>query len=175
MKQFLIMLGILIATGMVVGTIALASETAAVTATVTAKKISVAVTNGTVAYGTVALSGYSSTTASGGGLNVTPPRATNDGSLDEDFNILGSDSANWTLESTIGTNQYTHKFCNVADCENAPTWTEIKADATYTTLSSTTVAAGLYQDFDLQIRVPSASGSYAQQSVNLTVQAVEHT
>jgi hypothetical protein len=173
MKQFLGMLGILIVTGMIVGVIARAAETAPITATVTAKNISVAITNGTVAYGTVALSGYSSTTASGGGLNATPPRATNDGNVAETLNILGSDSAIWTLESTIAEDHYTHKFCNVSDCENTPTWTEIKADATYTTLSSTTVAVGLYQDFDLEIRVPSASTNYTQQSVNLTVQAVQ--
>lgn len=175
MKQFLLLLGILVFTGMILGTIALAGDTAAVTATVTAKKISVAITNGTVAYGTVALSGYASTTSSGGGLGVTPPRATNDGSVAEDLNITGSNSANWTLAAAIDTDKYTHKFCNVADCENTPTWTAIVVTPTYTTLSSSTVAVNGYQDFDLEIRVPSASGSYAQQSVNLTVQAVEHT
>lgn len=168
MKNFLSYLLITTLTVMIVGVTVRAADTADVTATVTARSVSVTVTDASVAYGNVNLSGYGSTTSDG--VNDTQI-ADNNGNYNETFNIIGTDSASWTLENAIGANQYTHAFCNTNLCDSAPTWT-LMQQAAYTTLSSTTVPTGGDQNFDLQIHLPSSSGSYTEQNVNVTVQAV---
>ena len=65
MKSFLAIISMLILTGVVVGVVAIAAETASITATVTPRSVSVTVTDGTVDYGNVAVAGSSDTTASG--------------------------------------------------------------------------------------------------------------
>lgn len=172
MKSFISVVSVVVITGMLVGVLSYAADTASVTATVTARNISVAVSDGSVAYGNIALSGTASTTSDG--LDDTQT-ATNDGNVSEDFNIIGIDTVGgtaWTLESAIGTNQYTHAFCNTDSCDATPTWTLIQ-EASYTTLSSSTVATSTgTQLFDLRIVVPSASTDYTEKNVDVTVQAV---
>ena len=167
--SFLSIISILVLTSMVVSVVAKAADTAAVTATVTARNVSVSVADGTVAYGNIALSGTASTSSDG--LDDTQI-ATANGNVSETLNIIGTDSATWTLETAIGSDQYTHHFCNTLACDSAPTWTEIQ-QAAYTTMSSATVATSTgTQNFDLKVTVPSSSSSYTSQSVDVTVQAV---
>lgn len=145
-----------------------AASTASVAATVTTQDISVTVTDGSVSYGTLAAGDSKSTISSD--LNDTQT-ATNSGNVAEDFNIKGQNSTNWTLASSAGTDQYSHKFC-AATCAAPPTnFTALTTS--YQTLASNKAAAGT-QTFDLQITVPSPSTVYTQQSVDVTVQAVIH-
>jgi hypothetical protein len=145
-----------------------AGSTSSVAATVTTQNISVAVTDGSVSYGTLAAGDSKSTIASD--LNDTQT-ATNDGNVAEDFNIKGQNTANWTLGATSGTDQYSHKYCT-GTCGTPPTnFTALTTS--YQTLASNKAASGT-QTFDLQITVPSPSTVFTQQSVDVTVQAVIH-
>jgi hypothetical protein len=139
--------------------------TADVTATVTVQNVSVTVSDGTVAYGTVAASGNKDTTSSGTDDSQT---ATNNGNVTEDLNIRGQNSANWTLAGTAGANQYAHKFC-ITTCDSSTTWTALTTS--YQTLQTSVAASGT-KVFDLQILVPSSSATYTQESLTVTVQAV---
>jgi len=141
-----------------------AASTATVTATVTAQSISVSVADGAVAYGTIALSSTEDTTT--GGVDNSQI-ATNNGNVAADLNITGSDSSAWTLAGTVGANQYKHAFCKTT-CDSSPTWTALTTS--YQALSSSVSASGT-QSFDLQLNTPSSTASYAEQSVDVTVQA----
>lgn len=139
-----------------------AASTASVTATVTVQNISVAVTDGTVSYGTLAVNSSAGTNGS------DTQTAENDGNVVADLNIRGQNTAAWTLGSTAGANQYVHRFC-VSSCASAPTnYTALTTS--YQTLASDLAAAGT-QTFDLHLSTPTSSSSYAQQSVDVTVQA----
>ncbi|MFH1970767.1 MAG: hypothetical protein ABIJ05_00060 [Patescibacteria group bacterium] len=149
-----------------------------VNATVTAKNIACSLSNATIAYGTIALSGTQNTTAQG--LNVTSPVANNTGNVAENFLIKGTDSAAWTLELTVGANQYVHEVCigsggspDPCDTGGTPVWTKMNAD-TNTEFAHEVAGAG-NQTFDLKISVPSSSASYDEQTVNATVYCEAHT
>lgn len=141
-----------------------AATTDTVTATVTVQNISVSVTDGAIAYGTL------STNASAGTNGSDTQTATNDGNVTEDFNIQGQDSASWTLNSVnTGTDNYIHRFCT-ATCGSPPTnYTALTTN--YQTLATGVSASG-NQTFDLYITTPQTSTVYTQQSVDVTVQAV---
>ncbi len=140
-----------------------AATTGTVAATVTVQNVSVTVSDGTVAYGTLALN-------TSAGTNPTDTQtATNNGNITEDLNIKGSNSANWTLGGTANTDQYVHKFCT-ATCGSAPTnYTALTTS--YQTLATGKAASGT-QTFELYITTPTSSTNYTQQSVDVTVQAV---
>ena len=142
-----------------------AAQTSNVTATVTAQNISVAVTDGSVSYGTIATSSTQSTTTSGVNESQT---ATNDGNITEDFNVRGFDTAAWTLAGTAGSEQYTHSFCT-SNCDAAPTWTAMTTS--YQQIAND-IAATNNQVFDLQIGTPTSTATYTQQTATVTVQAV---
>lgn len=142
-----------------------AATTASVTATVTAQNVSVSVSDGTVTFGTLTLSATTDTTSTGTDDSQT---ATNNGNVTETFNIKGQNSAAWTLAATQGSDQYFHKFCTT-NCDASPTWTVLTTN--YQTLGTGVATSGT-KVFDLQIGMPSASSSYTQQSVDVTVQAV---
>jgi len=147
------------------------SETATVTAYVTAKNISVALpSDGSVSFGTINLSSHADTTASG--VNDTET-AQNDGNVDEDFNIKATTTTAWTLVATPAANQYTLQFC-ITDCDGAPTWTNVGIDPSYATLASDITSTST-QNFDLRVGTPSSSSSYTQQTITVTVQAAAAT
>jgi hypothetical protein len=139
-----------------------AADTASVTATVTVQNISVSVSDGSVAYGTMALN-------SSAGTNGTDTQtATNDGNVTVDFNIRGYDTAAWTLAGSNGANQYVHQFC-VSSCASAPTgYTALTTN--YQTLAASKTASAT-QTFDLYITTPTSTSTYDQQSADVLVQA----
>ncbi len=156
-------------TGMMVGLSGLAADTATVTATVTVQNVSVSVSDGTVPYGTMAVNTWKSTLPSEVNDMQT---ATNDGNVTENFNIKGQNSANWTLATTPGTDQYTHQFCNDTDndCTTPPTnYTALTTS--YQTLDTGIATSGTV-DFQLRLGTPTATSYYTQQSVDVQVQAV---
>jgi len=152
--------------GVMVGVSIKAAVTDSVTATVTAQNISVTVADGTVAYGTMVVSTTADTTS--GDLNDSQT-ATNDGNITEDFNIMGQDTAAWTLAGTIGSEQYRHRWCTT-DCDGTPTWSALTTS--YQTLASTIATSGT-SVFDLEMATPSSTATYTQQSADVTVQAVQ--
>ena len=141
-----------------------ASSTDTVTATVTVQNISVSVTDGTVAYGTLAVNTSTGTNAS------DTQTASNDGNITEDFNIKGQNSASWTLDSSNATeDHYIHRFCS-ASCGSPPTsYTALTTN--YQTLANDVSSRG-NQTFDLYVTTPQTSTVYTQQSVDVMVQAV---
>jgi hypothetical protein len=143
-----------------------AADTDSVDITVTARNISVAVTDGDVSYGTLDLDSTRDTTASQENETQT---ATNDGNVAEDFNIIGQDSVAWTLESAAGANQYTHRFSINA----GSSWASI-AESGYTTLTTNIASTG-NDTFDLEVHTPTTSSTNDAQDIDVTVQAVLHT
>ena len=149
-----------------------------VSATVTPQNISVSVTDGSAAYGIIALSGTQDTTS--GGVNDSQT-ATNDGNVTEDFNITSTHATGgtqWSLAGSIGANQYKHSFCTAGSgtpnpCDATPTWTAITTAGSYHTLSTSISPAGTTK-FDLKIETPSSVGDYIEKSITVTVQAILH-
>lgn len=145
--------------------IAMAASSASVAATVTVQNVSVTVSPGTVAYGTLAVNSSSSTNP---GSTQT---VTNNGNVAEDITIKGQNSTNWTLGGTAGVNQYVHKFC-ISTCGTPPT--NYTALTTSYQALATNIAASGTQTFDLDITTPTSSTSFTQQSVDVTVLAAAH-
>jgi len=142
-----------------------------VTATVTPEIVSLTVDTPTVAYGTLALSpsDASRTTAESGVIVVT-----NNGTVNEDFDIKGTSTANWTLNSspadtgTVATDQFVHRF------DADATFTDGTASALSTSnqaLGGGNVAPAGTQDFVLQMNMPTASTVSTEQSTTVTILA----
>lgn len=144
-----------------------AASTGTVTATVTAQNISVSVADGSISYGTVALSSSADTTSNGVNDSQT---ATNDGNITENFNIKDAGStAAWTIAGTVGADTYKHEFCT-STCDTTPSWTALTGN--YQTLASSVSTSGT-SVFDLKLSTPTSSASYTQQSLTVTVQATQ--
>ena len=174
-----IFLDIVVLGGLLVGTGALATTTATVSATVTLQNISVTVSDGTVAYGTLAVNTSNNTVPGTGGMNADAgdvQTATNAGNVAEDFNIKGQNSTDWTLASSAGVDQYVQKFC-IASCGTyaSPTGGSFTALTTsYAALGAGNFAASGTQTFNLLLTTPTSSTHFTAQSVDVTVQAVAH-
>ena len=164
MKLLLTGISIAIWAGLLIAGAAFSAETSTVSATVTAQNISVGVYDGTVAYGTLATSGTANTETLG-----QEQSAQNEGNATEYFNIRGQDTTNgtpvWTLESAIGTNQYTHE----ASTSDGSTWYLLTTS--YVTFV-TGKAVSSTEPFDLRITVPSSTTNFSQQDPDVIVQAV---
>jgi hypothetical protein len=135
--------------------------------------VSVSVSDGNISYGVVGTGSSKDTTSSG--LNDTQV-ATNDGTVAEDLNVKGQDSANWTLAGSSGANQYKHEFCTSGSgspdpCDASPTWTALTTS--YQALATTLATSGA-KKFDLKLSTPTSTTSSMQQSVDITIQAVQH-
>ena len=163
MKNIIFFTSILLITSIIVSTIALAATTGDITATVTAQNVAVTVSDGTVAYGTIAVNQTEDTTSAG--IDDTQT-VTNTGNVTGDISVQGTDSTDWELGDTIGSEQYSHKSCTTT-CDTTPTWTVFNEDA-YTTLNNNVAANGTVE-LDLQLLTPSATTHFDQQSVNVTV------
>jgi hypothetical protein len=165
-KQSLSDVSILVFVGVLMSSPMFAATTASVAATVTVQNISVAVTDGTVSYGTLGANSTASTIAAD--LNDSQT-ATNNGNVAEDFNIKGQDSANWTLAATAGSDQYIQRFCT-ATCSSPPT--NFTALTTSYQALGTNIAASGTKVFDLFVNTPNPSTVFTQQDISVTVQAV---
>lgn len=126
--------------------------------------ISVSVDDGSVSYGLMAVNATKDTTASGLADTQT---ITNDGNVAIDVNIKGQDSANWVLWSTVDSNQYVHEF----SINGGSAWDPLALG--YQSLV-TNLGVSATQDLDLQITTPTSTSNYSQQSVDVTIQAVQH-
>jgi hypothetical protein len=134
-----------------------------VTCTVTGELVSVAVTDGSVAYGTLALGASADTLA---GDHQT---ATNNGTINEDFDIKSSNAigaVSWTLADTAGSNQYFHDF----SVDPGPPRAWIHMANTDQELASDVAPAGS-QVFDLRIGMPTSTSDYTQHTITVTITA----
>ncbi len=145
--------------------LAFGADTATITATVTVQNISVSVSDGSVNYGTIPLNTSKNTCD----LNDTQI-VTNDGNVAENFNIRGSNSTNWTLGTTPGTDIYVHKF-STSTCPVS--WGGVALTTSYQTMA-TNIAASSNVPLNLQITTPSNTSYFNQQSLSVTVQAVSY-
>jgi len=164
MKNNLINISIIILAGVLIGTMAFSANEDGVTATVTAREISLTVEDGSISYGSLDLSTATSTLAAGIDDMQT---VTNTGSVAEDFNIKGTDSTDWTLAGSIGSEEYKHEFST----STGSSWDALTLD--YQALD-TDVASAATTSLDLQITVPSATTHFTVQSLDVTVQATLH-
>lgn len=138
------------------------AQSAEVAATVTLQSVSVSVSDGTVDYGVLA------TNSSAGTNGSDTQTATNNGNVTADLSIRGQDSADWTLETSAGEDQYVHRFCT-SSC-NSPT-TNYTALTTDNQTLVENLAADATQTFDLYITTPTSSSAFDEQEVNVTVVA----
>lgn len=161
MKSLISTICILGLVGLVVGAAAQGVTEGNVSATVTVQNISVAVTDGTVAYGIIA-AGASKDTVTPSDLQT----ATNNGNVTETLNISGTNSVVWTLAGTAaGATNYKHEFSKDRF---------VTAGTALTLINQTLalgVAAGGSQTFDLKITTPPSASVFTEQSVNVIVQA----
>lgn len=145
--------------------LAWASSTATVSATVTVQNISVTVSSGTVSWGTLGSNTASSTNP------AYTQVVTNAGNVAEDFTVKGQNSANWTLAGTAGSDQYVEKFCNTS-CSSAPTG--YTALTTSNQSLATNIAASGTANLDLYLLTPNPSTVFTSQSVDVTITAAAH-
>ena len=158
MKSLIASIVILGLVGMVVGMVAQAA-TADVTATVTPRLISVSVDPTSVDYGVMGTSED----------QVSPTiTVTNDGNDVEDITITGSDSTNWTLSDTVGSETFVHKAYAGTPWPGGDT-----GAVTLTTSPQTFIEdmATTSQDCLLKIYTPSSTTVTAQQSTTVTLTA----
>ena len=125
--------------------------------------VSVSVSDGVVAYGTLALNATNSTCALSDTQTVT-----NDGNVIENFNIKGQNSAAWSLASTAGSEQYVHRFSS----STCPVSTWVALTTSYQTLD-TNKAVNATTTLNLEVTTPTATTNYTQQSVDVIIQAVQ--
>jgi len=166
MKSLLTLFSLSLLIALTIGAGTEAATEGTVTATVTAQNVAVTVSDGTVTYGTIAVSTTEDTTSSG--LNDSQT-ATNDGNVSSDLDIKGQNATGgtgWTLAATIGSDQYVHEFCTT-DCDSSPSWTALTTS--YQTLASGVAGSGS-QVFDLKISLPSSVSDYTQKAVDVMVQ-----
>jgi len=165
MKRNLINIAIISLAGILVGAIAFSLTEAGVTATVTARKIALTVLDGSITYGSLDLGTSTSTLAAGKDDMQT---VTNTGSVAEDFNVKGTSTADWILDSATGTiEHYVHEFSTTT----GSTWTALTLN--YAS-AATDITSNATTSLDLQITVPSDTIHFGVQNPNVTVQAVMH-
>lgn len=130
--------------------------------------ISVSVSDGNVEYGIMPPDTSKST------LDLNDMQTvTNDGNVKENFNIKGKNSECWTLDSINGPDQYVHQFCNTKnyDCNNPPlNYSPLTTD--YQQFASNIPPEGNV-GLHLLLTTPTESSCYNQQSVDVTIQAVQ--
>ena len=138
---------------------AVADDTGTVTATVTAKIISITLDESLVEYFVVDLSSVD---------NVPSPssfKATNNGSVNEDFAIKGADTADWAL-GAAGADTYRHRASSDGFS------TEQDLTTSFATFTGPTSPAA-FETVSLKLDAPTSSSTAAEQSAVVTVLATE--
>ena len=144
------------------------ADTAAVTATVTPQSISVSVSDGAIAFGTVSLGGTQDT------ITLTDTQTVkNTGNVMEDFNIKTSTATGGTTPWTVSTTTAgADSFVLSVSDDAGVGWEIIESD--YITMSMEIEAAG-EEPYDFKIDMPTSSTDSDEKSITITIQAVENT
>lgn len=139
-----------------------AQDTDVVTATVTATNLAVSVSDGSIAFGSVALNTATSTAGTGQTQTVT-----NDGSAAV-LNVKSSNATNGT-SWTLGTSPGSDIFKLEVSTTTGSTYGTLQATDVYLTASST-FASLTNQAVDFRFTTPTASTDFVQKSLTITVQ-----
>ncbi len=139
-----------------------ALDTDTVVATVTATNLAVSVSDGSIAFGSVALN--TATTTAGTGQTQT---VSNDGSA-ATLNIKSSDATNGTAW-TLGTSPGSDIFKLEVSTTTGSTYATFQSTNTYLTASST-FASLTNQVVDFRFTTPTVSTDFVQKSLTITVQ-----
>ena len=161
-KQLIASICILGLVGVAVGVAVQGADTDTVTARVTPQIIAVSVDVENVDYGVLNVNDISDPSAV-----IT---ATNDGNVAEKFEIMSSDSTDWTISNTaVGADIFMHEFATDDD-----TYTNYTAmdDTAYNTLDASVAKEGT-QLFKLKLKMPSSTAVTTEQSTTVTVLATE--
>ncbi len=160
---------ILAVSGIILSGIAKASE-GTVTTTVTVGVVSVSVTPTSFDYGAMP---FNATRESFDIIDISGDKniKATVGTLLTDLDIKGADTAAWTLhQTTVGNNQYVHKFGTSANATTRPgTYTGLTTSYVDNVLATEVVASSSIW-FGLQMLTPTA-GTATQQSSLITVLA----
>jgi len=141
---------------------AFAQDTDTVTATVTATNLAVSVSDGSIAFGSVALN--TATTTAGTAQTQT---VTNDGS-NAVLNVKSTDATNGT-SWTLGMNPGSNIFKLEVSTTTGSTYGTLTATDVYLTASSTFTSLG-NQPTDFRFTTPTVSTDFVQKSLTITVQ-----
>ncbi len=141
---------------------ALAQSTDTVTATVTATNLAVSVTDGSVAFGSVALNTATSTVGTAQTQVVS-----NDGS-NATLNVKSSNASNGTAW-TLGTASGSDIFKLEVSTTTGATYGTLQATDVYLTASST-FGSLTSQNVDFRFTTPTVSTDFVEKSVTITVQ-----
>ena len=139
-----------------------AQSTDTVTATVSATNLAVSVTDGSIAFGSVALNTATSTHGTGQTQTVT-----NDGS-NATLNVKSSDATNgttWTLATTPASNAFTLAVSTTTGAS----YSLLQGADVYLTASTTFASLGS-SPLDFQFTTPTVSTDFVQKSLTITVQ-----
>ena len=169
MKSLIVSICIVGMIGAIIGITAWSADTGAINATVTARNLSINLTTGgAVAFGTLDLSGVTTTDPSSDIYDLET--FNNNGSLAKfqikSINTTGG-STPWAPGAVAASNVYVLAFTTTT----AVTWQILDTVNTYETATSS-IEAGVDLNVYLQFQAPSASTEYAQKTVPITVQAV---
>lgn len=139
-----------------------AQSTDTVTATVSATNLAVSVSDGSIAFGSVALNTATSTHGTGQSQTVT-----NDGS-DATLNVSSTNATNgttWTLATTTGSNIFTLAVSTTT----GSSYSLLQAPNVYLTASSsfTSLASS---PLDFRFTTPTLSSDFVEKSLTITVQ-----
>jgi hypothetical protein len=143
-------------------TIVRAQDTDTVAATVTATNLAVSVSDGTIAFGSVALNTATSTHGTGQSQTVS-----NDGS-NATLNVRSGDATggtSWTLGTTTASNQFTLAVSTTT----GSSYSLLQDTDVYLTASSTflSLTSG---PLDFRFTTPTVSSDFVQKSLTITVQ-----
>ncbi|MCR4330803.1 MAG: hypothetical protein NUV49_02900 [Patescibacteria group bacterium] len=142
--------------------IARAADTATVAATVTATNLAISVSDGSIAFGSVALN--TATTTAG---NSDTQVASNDGSAAV-LNVKTSNATGGTTW-TLGTSAGSDIFKLEVSTTTGSTYMTFQATDTYLTASST-FASLQDQNLDFRLTTPTASSDFVEKSLTITAQ-----
>lgn len=137
--------------------------------------ISITVADGSIEYGLIPLNSSRSTLSSDLDDQQT---VTNDGNATIDINIRGQHSTgsgcSWNIAASPGADQYAHTFCNSTSnsCTSPPTNFNPLDDSDYVELASE-IEEDSSVDFHLRLLSPTSVTCHDEQTVNVTLQAVE--
>ncbi len=139
-----------------------AQSTDVVTATVTATNLAVSVSDGSIAFGSVALNTATSTHGTAQTQTVS-----NDGS-DAVLNVMSTDATNGTTW-TLGTSPGSDTFTLAVSTTTGATYALLQDNGVYLTASSsfTSLTSG---DLDFRFTTPTISTDFVQKSLTITVQ-----
>lgn len=148
--------------------VGMAANTGQVNCTVTAKLVSIEVLDGTISYGTVALSGEANSTT-GSQTQI----ANNIGTVNVDFDIRTSNAVGGTVNWLVATVPAANAFNHRASINAGAAWNIVmNVEATYVTLKDP-VANNTSQNFELQINMPTQTTDYTSHTITVTVLGTE--